>query len=275
MSIVGDVTAFATRIAQEINAVRSELTSGLAGKADNTDARLSDARTPLDGSVTNVKVAGGAAIAESKLALASDAAAATASRRSLGTGATQAAPGDHTHAGTLLARGRRTTFSSVISAATNPDPVNNPRGTQAPFTSVRVLGTSATLTAGHLYQVQCFSAGIVGPPMGATNPSGTTVNLTIPVFVAQLVYTVDGNEPQTNSPILGQCSGPTVDGMTIWNPLAGFYVAPGNVTLKVTLQFLGTVQKDPGYYVYANDTFPTDIVISDLGTLTTTTQTLY
>lgn len=46
-----------------------------------------------DGVITDAKVAGGAAIAESKLALASDAAAATASRRTLGNGATQAAPG--------------------------------------------------------------------------------------------------------------------------------------------------------------------------------------
>lgn len=43
--------------------------------------------------ITNAKVATAAAIAESKLSLASDAAAGTASRRSLGTGATQAAAG--------------------------------------------------------------------------------------------------------------------------------------------------------------------------------------
>ncbi len=44
--------------------------------------------------VTDIKVAANAAIAESKLALASDAAAGTASRRTLGTGATQAAAGN-------------------------------------------------------------------------------------------------------------------------------------------------------------------------------------
>ena len=46
------------------------------------------------GAITDAKVASGAAIAESKLALASDAAAGTASRRTLGTGATQAAAGN-------------------------------------------------------------------------------------------------------------------------------------------------------------------------------------
>lgn len=44
--------------------------------------------------LVNADVAAAAAIAESKLALASDAAAGTASRRSLGSGATQAAPGN-------------------------------------------------------------------------------------------------------------------------------------------------------------------------------------
>lgn len=48
----------------------------------------------VDGTITNAEISGSAAIAESKLALASDAAAGTASRRTLGTGATQAAAGN-------------------------------------------------------------------------------------------------------------------------------------------------------------------------------------
>jgi hypothetical protein len=53
---------------------------------------------PLIGAakILDSHVNGSAAIAESKLALASDAAAATPSRRTLGTGAAQAAPGNHT-----------------------------------------------------------------------------------------------------------------------------------------------------------------------------------
>jgi hypothetical protein len=46
----------------------TNLTSDLAAKVDTADARLSDQRTPLDGSVTDAKVATGAAIAKSKLA---------------------------------------------------------------------------------------------------------------------------------------------------------------------------------------------------------------
>lgn len=70
--------------------------------AIGNDARLSDTRTPTDSSVTNAKVDAAAAIAESKLSLASDAAAGTASRRTLGTGSTQAAAGNHSHAAALV-----------------------------------------------------------------------------------------------------------------------------------------------------------------------------
>lgn len=62
--------------------------------AGDNDTRLSDTRTPTDGSVTNAKVDAAAAIAESKLNLASDAAAGTASRRTLGTTSTSAAAGN-------------------------------------------------------------------------------------------------------------------------------------------------------------------------------------
>lgn len=78
------------------------LGTGATQAAAGNDARLSDTRTPTDGSVTNAKVDAAAAIAETKLSLASDAAAGTASRRSLGSGATQAAAGNHAHSGTYV-----------------------------------------------------------------------------------------------------------------------------------------------------------------------------
>lgn len=81
------------------------LGAGATQAAAGNDARLSDTRTPTDGSVTNAKVASSAAIAESKLSLASDAVAGTASRRTLGTGATQAAAGNHKHAGVDITSG--------------------------------------------------------------------------------------------------------------------------------------------------------------------------
>lgn len=67
-----------------------------ANLVSDSDSRLTDTRTPTDGSVTNAKVNAAAAIAESKLNLASDAAAATASRRTVGKSALQAADGADT-----------------------------------------------------------------------------------------------------------------------------------------------------------------------------------
>jgi microcystin-dependent protein len=75
----------------QVNAVSDKLDTTVP---TTTDPRLSDARNPLPGSVTNASVAPGAAIDESKLSLGSDAAAGVPSRRSLGTGSQQAAAGD-------------------------------------------------------------------------------------------------------------------------------------------------------------------------------------
>lgn len=77
-----------------VQAMLEGLKNLVDGKVDGTDSRLSDARTPKDASVTNAKVDAAAAIAESKLALASDAAAATPSRRTLGNVATSACAGN-------------------------------------------------------------------------------------------------------------------------------------------------------------------------------------
>jgi len=65
-----------------------------ASKASGTDVRF-----PAGADIVNADIAAAAAIAESKLNLASDAAAATASRRTLGNGVTQAAAGNHVHSG--------------------------------------------------------------------------------------------------------------------------------------------------------------------------------
>jgi hypothetical protein len=116
------------------------------------DARLSDARTPTAGSVVDASVAGGAAIAESKLNLASDAAAATASRRTLGTGATQAAAGNDSR----LSDTRTPTDGTVTdakvasSAAIAESKLSLASDAAAGTASRRTLGTGATqATAGN------------------------------------------------------------------------------------------------------------------------------
>lgn len=88
--------------------------------------------TPLG--VDNSHVAAGAAIAESKLNLASDAAAGTASRRTLGVGATQAAAGNDAR----FPAGADIVHGDV--AAANKDGL-------AAVPSMRTLGTGATQAA--------------------------------------------------------------------------------------------------------------------------------
>lgn len=98
-------------------------TAGVVGNANryvtDADARNTNQRVPTDGSVTNAKVAAAAAIAESKLALASDAAAGTASRRTLGAGALQAAPGNDARFPTAAEKAGLVGTGGVVGAA-NP-----------------------------------------------------------------------------------------------------------------------------------------------------------
>lgn len=142
----------------------ANLPSDLAARALTTDPRFTDQRVPTNDSVTNAKVAPGAAIEESKLALASDAAANVASRRTLGTGATQAAAGNDSRfsnaATSPLAVNRRlmqahknpslATFSVIgqpgltLSGITNGDDSDGPWGL---LTTGAVAGNEAVVRA--------------------------------------------------------------------------------------------------------------------------------
>lgn len=81
----------------------SDATTGAKGIVQLAGDLAGTAASPqiAAGVIVDADVNAAAAIAESKLALASDAAAGTASRRTLGTGATQAAAGNHTHTGDM------------------------------------------------------------------------------------------------------------------------------------------------------------------------------
>jgi hypothetical protein len=89
----GGSDAMAVDAAAATGSLRTIGTGALQAAAGN-DARLSDTRTPSALSVVDASVSATAAIAESKLALATDAAAGVGSRRTLGTGALQAAAGN-------------------------------------------------------------------------------------------------------------------------------------------------------------------------------------
>lgn len=148
--------------------------SGTTGGVLTTDPRLSDTRAPTDGSVTDAKVASNAAIAESKLALASDAAAGTASRRSLGTGTTQAAAGNHAHGPTAA---RAITYAATIT----PDASTGDQFyVSAPGDVVVAAPTNPT--DGQRLMVEVYSSGgartatISGT---TTNAAGATLPLSI------------------------------------------------------------------------------------------------
>lgn len=160
-------------------ASRRTIGTGALQAAAGNDARLSDQRTPADASVTNAKVAAGAAIAKSKLAalgivnadvntaaaiaeskltLASDAAVGTASRRTLGAGATQAAAGNHTHTvvfsrgGTIVKSDGVTAVDVVVWRAPVACTVTAVKGLRVAGTGVEVnaLKNALTLLAANL-----------------------------------------------------------------------------------------------------------------------------
>jgi len=140
------------------------LGTGAAQAAAGNDSRLSDTRTPSALSVTNAMVSATAAIAksklaalaivnadvdaaaaivESKLSLASDAAAGTASRRTLGTGAAQAAAGNHAHSGTYVAAvaTKTTAYAAVAGDVILADATSAPLTVTLPVPSLNALVT--------------------------------------------------------------------------------------------------------------------------------------
>lgn len=148
---------------------------GAALEAARTDTRWTNARTPSDDSVTSAKIVDGAivnadvnaaaAIAESKLSLASDAAAGTASRRTLGTGATQAAAGNDSR------------LSDARTPTTHSDSVHSDAGT---ITGNNQTGTTYTLVLGDLGKcVECNNASAIT----LTVPTNATAALPVGALV--------------------------------------------------------------------------------------------
>jgi hypothetical protein len=96
LSDLNNATTARTNLGLGTAATKNIPASGNASATEvvyGSDTRLADTRTPSALSVVDSMVSASAAIAESKLALASDAAAGTASRRTLGYTGTSAMPG--------------------------------------------------------------------------------------------------------------------------------------------------------------------------------------
>lgn len=143
-------------------------TGGQQAAAGN-DSRLSDSRTPAAGSVVDASVSASAAIAESKLALASDAVAGTASRRTLGTGGQQAAAGNDSR----LSDTRTPTDASVTPAkfaSSAIDPV-------AATAGARTLGTGAQQALPGNATPSTIGAAPKTPTVGTSLGTSGTVDL--------------------------------------------------------------------------------------------------
>ena len=202
-SVVDASVAAGAAIAESKLALASDAAAGTASRrtlgtgalqaTSGTDARLSDTRTPTAGSVVDASVAAGAAIAETKLALASDAAAGTASRRTIGTGALQAMAGS-------------TTLSSIAAPTGNV----NANG----FKITNLAAPTLASDAARLSDVQSAAAGIDNKPsvrLGTTaNITGTATATTI-TYTATGATTYDGVAPALNDRVLVKNQTNTVD----------------------------------------------------------------
>lgn len=120
----------------------NEATTSVHGITDTAnlivegDARLSNARTPIDGSVTAAKVAG-------SLKPSSSAAAGDEALRALGTSSSTAAAGDHTHT-TLPSSGQKDGLAGTSGTPSS----GNPYATKATTDGLQPLDATLTALAG-------------------------------------------------------------------------------------------------------------------------------
>jgi microcystin-dependent protein len=134
-------------IAESKLALASDAAAGTAsrrtlGPGATQAAPGNDARFPAGADIVDADIGAAAAIAESKLALASDAAAGTASRRTLGTGATQATAGNDARLSDQRVPTDGSVTAAKVAAALKPS-----GGAAAGTEALRALGATASTAA--------------------------------------------------------------------------------------------------------------------------------
>jgi hypothetical protein len=225
-------------------ATKRSLGAGATQACAGNDARLSDTRVPTDGSVTNAKVAAGAAIDEAKLNLASDAAAGTASRRTLGTGATQACAGNDAR----LSDTRTPTDNSVTTAKLVDANVTRaklaaglylPDWTAGRYYTPPILGTpaGATLGNGNCYLMpirvpNAYTLVRIGAKVTIAGAAGSVIRLGIfndngsglPGALLLDAGTIDGTSATAQEITISQAVGAGV----LWLALCGQGAPVGN-----------------------------------------------
>lgn len=213
-----------TAATKQIRSLGTAATDATAGN----DARLSDTRTPTAASVVDASVAAGAAIAESKLALASDAVAATASRRTLGTGAQQAAAGNDAR----LSDTRTPSTGSVVDAsvaagaAIAESKLALASDAAAGTASRRTLGTTATSAMAGNRSLDSITA-----PTAAVNLAGFKItNLGAPTLSSDAARLADVQAASAGIDVK-----PSVRASTTGNVVIASGLVTGTVIDGVTL----------------------------------------
>lgn len=229
------VSRTATETLADLGAVPTSRTltasTGLSGGGDLTTNRSF---------AVSYGTTAGTAVQGNDTRVAADQAAGTASIRTLGTGATQAAAGNHTHAAYplgIIARGRYTTAISTTGTT--------------PTTARKVTELPAALTSGRLYRI------------AAANVPITNVTSTANVCFLQITHTTDGTTPSTTSTRLASSStGSPSTATYVECSLSCLYAPASSVTIKVLLAFYG--QAGTTWLGAATD-WPVEVVIEDVG----------
>ena len=215
------------------------LGTGSLQAAAGNDARLSDSRAPngtatgdLTGSYPNPQIAAGVIVDADVNAANKDGAAGTASMRTLGTGAQQAAPGTHT-------------------LASHPAPI-----VALPMNGQKITGMADGTAATDAATKGQVDAVVTGLDVKASCRAASVGAITI----ASPGATIDGVTMAVNDRVLVKDNASAANGIYVWNGAATpmTRAADANTSAEVTAGLFtfiseGTVNADSGWYLQTNN----------------------